>query len=447
MSCTKKSNLKDHKKHTSSEKHKHSDTKSSDTKSFYYTCSMHPHIRSSKPGKCPICNMNLVKVEVEKPNTESLTLPSLKKIKDKVPTSLPEKEKKQTATEIVGKVRLRKSQLKHFKPEFFPVTSMKMVKDIRLLGSVLQSEETESSIPARIDGRVEKVYVKSTGSFVKKGDPVIDLYSPKLIAAGEEYLLAKRSYMNSQTKEFKDMLKQTKKRLNLWGVKRFQYQRWYKKNKVPRRITLYSSSTGTVRKKMATVGKYFKEGQNLFELSDLKDVWVEMDVYEHNSSLIKLGQKIELEFTSIPGEQIMGAIDFINPVLDEKSRTLKIRATIQNPLGKLKPGMVANAILKIEIEGNPLVIPKSAVIDTGKRKIAWVKVTDKEFRAKAIRTGYESNNYIEVTQGLMDGEDVVIEGSFLLDAQAQLFGGYENMKENDLSKNNFKTKTLDKSKP
>lgn len=413
----------------------------------YYTCSMHPQIKEHKPGKCPICHMNLTKIEVEvddedvKVSTEAHTQKEMWHC-EKFPDVTSEKQSvcpmdgtpmikmimESKAEQVIAMVKLRKAQLKHFTPDFFPVTKMKMMKKIRLLGSVLQSEEKESSIPARIGGRVEKVYIKSTGSFIRSGDPVVDLYSPKLITAGEEYLLAKQTYLKSRTREFKDMLKQSEERLMLWGIKRSQFQAWYKKMKIPRKITLYSSATGIVRKKNATVGKYFKEGQNFFELSDLEDVWVEMDVYEHDAALVQISQKTDLVFTSLPGVIVQGEIDFISPVLDSQSRTLKVRATIKNSTGKLKPGMVANATLNIELEGEPLVVPRNAIIDTGKRKVVWVKVSNKKFQAKLIRTGYESEGYVEIKHGLKEGEEVVIEGSFLLDAQTQLFGGYEDMK-------------------
>ena len=415
----------------------------------YYTCSMHPKIKQDRPGKCPLCHMNLTKIELDSSDENAATIDSKPEntiwqcrnfpdTTSETPgvcpmdgTQMVKKPRENKAGEIVAKVKLRKAQLKHFEPEFFPVTTMKMTKKIRLLGSVLQSEEKESNIPARIGGRVEKVYVKSTGSMIKRDDPVIDLYSPQLITAGEEYLLARQSYRKNKTKEFKDMLFQSEERLKLWGIKSFQYKSWYKHSKVPRQITIYSNATGIVRKKNASIGKYFKEGQNFFEISDLTDVWVEMDVYEHDSSLIKIGQKIDLEFTAIPGEQVSGMIDFVNPFLDQKSRTLKVRATIKNTSGKLKPGMIANAVLNIEIAGQPLVIPRTAIIDTGKRKVVWVKITNKDFRAKTIHTGYESEGYVAVKHGLMEGEEVVIEGNFLLDAQAQLFGGYEDMKASD----------------
>jgi hypothetical protein len=420
----------------------------------YYTCAMHPSVKEHKPGKCPICHMNLTKVVIDKSDDViSSKGPELKvekevwvcadfpdvisEVKEACPMDGTPMIKKVTKVQskaalVVAKVKLRSAQLSHFKPDYFPVSTMKMKKRIRLLGTVLQSEEKESNIPARMNGRVEKVYVKSTGSFVKIGDPVIDLYSPKLITAGEEYLLARHSSISSKSSEFKDMLNQSKERLKLWGIKKFQYEGWFKANKVPKKITIYSPSTGIVRKRNATVGKYFKEGQNFFELSDLSDVWVEIDVYEHDASLVQIAQQVELEFTSLPGHIVQGELDFISPVLSLKSRTLKVRATVSNTLGKLKPGMVASATLLVEIEGEPLVVPRSAIIDTGKRKVVWIKVSDKKFQAKVIHTGYESDGYVEIKHGLTAGEEVVIEGNFLLDAQAQLFGGYEDIKKDTI---------------
>lgn len=414
----------------------------------YYTCSMHPQIKENKPGKCPICHMNLTKIENDDSEVEDLSDQTISElwyckdypdvtseVEDICPidgSQMIKKSKTDSASQVVAKVKLRKAQLEHFKPEFFPVTSMKMTKKVRLLGTVLQSEEKESNIPARVGGRVEKVYVKSTGSFVQIGDPVLDIYSPKLITAGEEYLLARRSFEVNKTIEFKDMLDQSIERLKLWGIKRNQIERWYRKGKVPRKITLFSNATGIVRNRNAIVGKYFKEGQNFFELSDLTDVWVEMDVYESDSSLVKIGQKVELDFSALPGQKVFGEIDFIDPVLNRVSRTLKVRTTIKNSSGVLKPGMIANAVLNIEIKGRPLVVPRTAVIDTGKRKVVWVKKSQKKFQAKMINAGYESEGYIEIKKGLNEGEEVVIEGSFLLDAQAQLFGGYEQFNSSDL---------------
>ncbi len=411
----------------------------------YYTCSMHPEIKETKAGKCPICHMNLTKVEVEidEPGTNKSEIVPVKtsyqckdfpdvtsETADVCPldgTPMVKVKAPSMAGMNIAKVKLRKAQLSHFKPHYFPVTTMSMTKNIRLLGSVLQSEDKESNIPARISGRVEKVYVKSTGSFISLGDPVIDLYSPQLITAGEEYLIARRSFQKDKSKDFKEMMLQSEERLKLWGIKKFQYEGWFKKGSIPKKITIYSPATGIVRSRNAIVGKYFKEGQNFFELSDLSDVWVEMDVYEQDSGLVSLGQSVEMKFSAQPGEILKGEIDFVAPVLSSTSRTLKIRTTVKNLNGKLKPGMISDATLKIELEGMPLVVPRSAIIDTGKRKVVWVKVSDKQFQARVILTGQESEGYVEIKDGLMENEQVVMEGNFLLDAQAQLFGGYIDM--------------------
>lgn len=409
----------------------------------YYTCSMHPHIREPEPGRCPICNMTLTKIELED-DISDIEPDKIWQCKDfpdvtstrKEPCPIdgtPMIQKKvainSNAAAVIARVKLKKAQLNHFKPSFFPVTNMKMTKNVRLLGSVLQTEERESFIPARFEGRVEQVLVKSTGSFIKKGDPVVQVYSPKLITTGQEYIISRKSYLESKKGEFKALMEEARKRLRLWGIKDFQFESWYKSGKVPNQITIYSPETGIVSKRIATVGKYFKEGNNFFELYDLSEVWVEMDVYEHDSAMVKLGQNIALKFTAIPGELIRSSIDFVNPVLDTSSRTLKIRATVDNKNGALKPGMIADATLTVIIEGEPLVIPRTAVIDTGKRKVVWKKKNNQYYEAVVVRTGYESEGYVEVKDGLNANDLVVIEGNFLLDAQAQLFGGYSDLQD------------------
>ncbi|MCK5882067.1 MAG: efflux RND transporter periplasmic adaptor subunit [Bacteriovoracaceae bacterium] len=407
---------------------------------FFYTCSMHPSIKEHAPGKCPICHMNLTKViveeEVDDSPPEKITwqcekFPDVKSESegpcpiDGTPMIKVMENKLLVGGDVVAKVRLRKAHLEHFRPEFFTVTKMKMTKDILLLGSTVQAEQLESKIPARVKGRVEKVYIQSKGSYIRVGDPVVELYSPDLIAGGEEYIVARKSFEKTKSLEFKKLYLQAIQKLELWGIKSSQYVNWYRKGSVPNSITIYAESSGIVQKKNAVVGKYFSTGQPFFELIDLSSLWVEIDVYEHESSLISMGQKVELRFSSLPGEMFTGSIDFINPVLDPKSRTLKVRTTIGNQSGKLRPGMVADTTLHLELGRDVLVIPRNAVVDTGKRKVVWMKQSKRGFRASIIRTGFESAGHVEIVDGLKEGDRVVLEGNFLLDAQAQLFGGYE----------------------
>lgn len=405
----------------------------------YYTCSMHPQVHEDHPGKCPICGMGLTKVEVEKgsePEKSSMNMKTMyhcqsdPTVMSEAPGECPlDGTPMVKANPSVAEVKLRKSQVEHFKADLFSVTTMKMTKKIRLLGTVLKSEDRESNIPARVAGRVEEVLISSTGSFIKKGDPVVKFYGPQLLTGGDEYLIARKNFLaNPKSKEFKELYQQSIQRMKLWGIQDFQLEKWAKDKKVPREITLYSPVTGIVEKKNAIKGKYFKEGQSLFDLVDLSSLWVEMDVYEHDSTLVKIGQKIELEFNANPGEVWQGKIDFINPVLDSKTRTLKIRTTLENKNGMLRPGMAGVASVTLEREGMPLVIPRSAIIDTGKRKVVWLEKGASLYQAFEVRTGFESEGYVEVVEGLSEGDQVVIDGNFLLDAQAQLFGGFENHK-------------------
>ncbi|MBD65084.1 MAG: efflux transporter periplasmic adaptor subunit [Halobacteriovoraceae bacterium] len=423
---------------SSNDKHKEHDHNKTET---FYTCSMHPQIKQDEPGKCPICGMGLTKIEVEKDDgaSEQISTTSTPvyycesdpSVTSEAPGECPIDGSpmllKNKSLETVAKVKLRQAQVKHFRADVFEVTNMTMQKNIRLLGRVLKSEQKESNIPARVPGRVEEVFVKSTGAFIKKGDLVLKLYSPELLTGGEEYLIARKNYLsNRRNKTFKELYEQSTQRLKLWGVTEAQLEAWAKENSVPRNISIYSPVTGIVEKKNAVLGKYFKVGESFFDLVDLSTLWVEMDVYEHDSGLIETGQKAKFEFSAYPGEKWSGIIDFINPVLDEKTRTLKVRATLDNTNGKLKPGMVGTASVRLKLNEMPLVIPRTAIVDTGKRKVVWLQKAKKKYEAKEIQTGFESEGYVEIKEGLKLGDQVVINGNFLLDAQAQLFGGYED---------------------
>jgi len=405
----------------------------------YWTCSMHPQIKMDKSGKCPICNMNLIHVEQD----EEFSIQEILEEKDKYickdnPEVTSETESvcpidgtdmikinmEFSTGKIVAKLKLKELQVDHFKAELFSVQKMKMTKNLRVLGKVIQSENKESNIPAQVAGRVEKIYINSVGSFVAKGDPVVKLYSPELISIAEEYLIAKKGYVRNKTTEYRKLLLQVEKKLKLIGVEEFQYRKWYKNNNIPNNIIIYSSSSGIVKSKNAVVGKYFNRGASFYDLVNLSKVWVEMDVYEQDATLVKNNQAVEMSFVSYPGDTWSSNIDFISSLLSEQTRTLKIRATIDNKDGKLKPGMVGEGNIAIEFPEEVLVIPRSAVIDTGKRKVVWLSLDENRYIAKTIHTGFESEGFIEIKHGLKEDEKVVVEGNFLLDAQAQLFGGY-----------------------
>lgn len=400
------------------------------SKETYYTCSMHPQVREDKPGKCPICHMNLTKVTVEKggasapvPKTKLWYCKDDPSITSESPTVCPLDGLPMIEKESVQKLVLSQTQMAHFDARLFEVQHMKMIKEIRLLGQVVQAQQKESNIPLRVDGRVERVFVKSEGEFVRRGQPVVEIYSPTLISAGEEYIIAYKGVKKSPAnKDFKDLLRQSEERLSNWGVTREQRERWVAKGEVEQTITVFAPTSGIVTKRFAVNGKYFKEGQSLFDLVDLSTVWVELDVYELDSALVTQGQKVEMRFSAMPGLVKSGVLDFVSPVIDPQSRTLKVRATIDNSGGELKLGMIVDGRLEVSFEGDRLVIPRTAVVDTGKRQIAWIKTSERGYETRLLKLGVMAGDFVEVLSGLALGDLVVERGNFLLDAQAQLFG-------------------------
>lgn len=407
----------------------------------YYTCSMHPHVKEDHPGKCPICSMNLTKIVKEHIEDTTATaeseeiaeyqcqdLPSITSDKPGVcpvdGTQMIKKSLSSLSSTPLASVTLRRSQLTHFNPGVFIATTMKMEKNLRVLGTVKSAEEKASNIAARFPARVEKVFVESVGSQIKKGDPVVEVYSPELLTTGEELILS-ASQASGPSGDFTQLYKKAREKLLLWGIKSSQIDQWVKNKRMPRNVILFANSSGVVRNRNAVTGKYFKEGQNYFELSDLSQVWIEMDVYEHDSNLIKPGQNVSLKFVAVAGEPKFGKINFISPTIDEKTRTLKVRTTISNTDGTLKPGMVAQGTIVVSLETTPVVLPTSAIIDTGIRKIVWLKVSNTKFSAKQVTTGFQSDGYTEIIDGIKEGDSVITEGNFMLDAQAQFFGAYE----------------------
>lgn len=405
---------------------------------YYYICPMHPQVREPEPGKCPICSMELVKVEkaqapAKKHEKEVWVCSDYPDITSDKPGQCPVDGTPMVMEgghePEVASLTLNAKQIDHFKAEIFRVQQMKMRKKVRLLGRIIQAEEKKSHIPARIAGRVEEVFIKSEGQFIGKGRPVLLLYSPQLISAGEEYIVAiknlKEAVKNGKNVEtFRSLAERSREKLKLWGMTDNQLKEWLENKRVPEKVRIYSPVTGIVHKMYARAGGYFKEGQNFFSVVDLSTLWVELDVYEHDSGLVRIGQTVSFTSPAYPGSGWQAPIDFINPILNPKTRTLGVRATIVNADGKLRPGMIVDADLNISLEGKSLVIPRDAVIDTGKRKVVWLEIGEQSYIAKEVRTGFESEGFVEVLSGLTKGQRVVAKGNFLLDAQAQLFGGY-----------------------
>ncbi|MGV8946307.1 MAG: efflux RND transporter periplasmic adaptor subunit [Lutibacter sp.] len=361
-------------------------------KAEIWTCSMHPQIRMDKPGKCPICGMDLILL-----NQNS----SVGMDPDAIYFT---KEAAQLANVMTSIVSNEKS-----------------IKEIRLYGKVQADERLLQSLVAYIPGRIEKLFVNFTGESVSRGQLLALIYSPELITAQQELL------ESIKTKElFPEIYEAAKEKLLQWKLSSKQIDAIEKSGKIKTNMEVYATSGGIVTAKRVNNGDYVSQGSVLFEVSDLSHVWVMFDAYESDLPFLKKGNKMEFTIQALPGSTYNGTIIFIDPVIDPINRVAKVRIEINNKEGKLKPEMFATGMVKANLDQyqNKMVIPKSAVLWTGKRSVVYIKQPgdDPIFKIREIELGPMLGNSYVVLKGLTDGEEIVTEGAFSVDAAAQLEG-------------------------
>ena len=371
----------------------------------YYTCPMHPTVISDSPGACPVCGMDLIK------KTKSGGV-------DADPQELA----------ALGRVALSPTQRVLANVQTVEVQPMDVDQEIRAVGIVAYDETGLSTIPAWIPGRIERLHIKETGATVKRGQPVMAIYSEPLVAAQEEFLVALDSGAYGE-----QLRKQTRRKLRLLGMKPGQIDRVAETGEVQEAVTVYATASGTVTELKVREGQYVAEGAPLYSVADLDTVWIDAEVYERHLKAIDEGMKVRLETDAFPDEELTGEVTFIHPVTDPQSRTTKVRIELDNPDGKLKPGMYATAFFKNGGKGDEaggqdpveLVVPRSAVIRKGKSAAAFVEVEDNVFERRDLDVGRVTDERIVVRSGLSAGDYVAYQGGFLLDSEVQLnsFGG------------------------
>jgi membrane fusion protein, copper/silver efflux system len=301
-----------------------------------------------------------------------------------------------------------------------------LVKKIRAVGIVTYDETRFAQVFSKVDGWVEKLYVDYTGKLVHKGQPLFAYYSPDLMSTQEEYLLAldaKQRLGASSVKEISagadSLLDSARRRLSLWDVSEDQIND-LQKNRTPNRtLTLYSPASGFVIKKEVVQGMRVMPDKELYTIADLSTVWVNADVYEYDLAQIRVGQKATINLTYFPGRSFDGKVAWIAPVLDEKTRTAKIRLEFPNRDFILKPEMYANAEIEIN-GGRKLAVPDEAVLDSGVRKVVFIDKGEGRFEPAEVQTGSKFDNYYEITAGLSAGERILASASFLLDSETRL---------------------------
>jgi Cu(I)/Ag(I) efflux system membrane fusion protein len=378
-----------HSSTTAEDKQNHS---ADEHKTEIWTCSMHPQIRMDKPGKCPICGMDLILL-----NQNS----SVGMDPDAIYFT---KEAAQLANVMTSVVSKQQS-----------------IKEIRLYGKVQADERLLQSQVAYIPGRIEKLYINFTGESVRKGQTLALIYSPDLITAQQELL------ETAKTKQaYPEIYEAAKEKLLQWKLSPNQIATIESSKKVKTNVEVYATSSGIITAKQINVGDYVGQGTVLFEVTDLSRIWVLFDAYESDLHFLKKGNKMEFTIQAIPGSKFNGIISFIDPVIDPVNRVAKVRIEMNNQDGKLKPEMFATGFVKANLDQyqNKMVVPKTAVMWTGKRSIVYVKQPgdDPIFKIREIELGPMLGNSYVVLNGLTEGEEIVTEGAFSVDAAAQLEG-------------------------
>ena len=363
-----------------------------------WTCSMHPQIRQPKPGKCPICGMDLILAasgEVQ-------------------------------ATADDREIELSAAAQKLAEVETAPVERRSVAVEIRLAGKIQPDETRVAVVAPRVAGRIDKLYANYLGMAVKAGEPLADLYSPELLSAQQELLQAAKLPGGGAAAD--SLLAATRERLRLWGLTAEQIAGIEREGQVRDHVTFQAPIGGVVVEKDVREGQYVDAGQRMLTVADLRQVWVQLDAYESDLAWLRTGQEVELEVEAYPGETFSGTIAFMEPVLDPATRVVKVRVEVPNPDGRLLPDMFVRAVVHASAAGAenaaPLVIPASAPLVTGTRAVVYVALPDRAgaFEGREVVLGPRAGDFYVVKDGLREGEQVVVKGAFKIDSSLQIQG-------------------------
>jgi Cu(I)/Ag(I) efflux system membrane fusion protein len=331
-----------------------------------------------------------------------------------------EKEGQPLATLPAGSIRLSPDRQQFIGVVLARVEPRRLSREVRTVGKVEYDERRLAFVNTKFAGWIERLDVDFTGVFVRKGQTLMAIYSPELVSAQEEYLLAlKAARSMSQGQSSRELLEASRRRLLLWDILPEHIDELERTGKARRTLDIHSPISGYVVEKMALQGLRVEPGMNLYKVADISRVWIDAAIYEYEVPLIKLGQDAIVTLPYEPGQELHGKVSYVYPYLDETTRTVTVRIEFPNPEGKLKPGMYADVTFRSD-QGEALAVPKSAVLDTGSRKLVFVSRGEGRFDPREIKTGYLAGDYYQVLEGLKAGEQVVTSANFLLDSESQL---------------------------
>jgi membrane fusion protein, copper/silver efflux system len=307
-----------------------------------------------------------------------------------------------------------------------PASMRALDSAVRVSGRVEVDERRVYSITPKFEGWVERLLVNATGQAVSRGQPLLEVYSPELVSAQREYAIAAegvRELANAGSEAQASMQRLAESslvRLRNWDISDEQLQRLRASGEFRRTLTFRSPVSGIVMEKKALQGMRFMPGDALYQIADLSSVWVIADIYERDIGNVRRGAKATLAFAAYPGETFQGAITYVYPTLTPETRTVPVRIELANPRQRIKPNMFAQVEIATAEQGKLLVIPASAVIDSGERQVVLVELGEGKFQPRPVRLGARSSDYVQVLEGVSEGERVVVSANFLIDAESNL---------------------------
>jgi len=394
-----------------------------------YTCPMHPQIIQDRPGQCPICGMDLVKkgeIDQEEQSDHDLDGADISSVK------------LSPSQQVLANVQTER------------VKTMQFQGEKTFNGYVKINESKFAHISTAVSGKIVKMFVSFEGEMVRKGQKVLEIYSPELVSTQKEYLLALDNFNQVKTsgnrlaiEQAQSLVSSSRERLILWEMTYGQIDELERTRSVKTTTIQYSKYSGIITKKYVHVGHWAMAGEDIYDVADLSSVWVIANIYESDMQYIKNGQTAEIYSTAYPDEVLRAKINFINPVFNPESRTLEVRIDVTNKDMKLKPDMY----LKVKINTyatQSIGVPKNAVIRTGEHNYVYIEKEKGVYEPKEVHIGYEQDGFYAITSGLSEGDLVVTSGGFLIDSESQIqkgfTSGHENHDDNSKKENNEELK-------
>jgi Cu(I)/Ag(I) efflux system membrane fusion protein/cobalt-zinc-cadmium efflux system membrane fusion protein len=402
-----------------------------------YTCGMHPHVVEEGPGTCPICGMELTPVRgagspAAKPAPKAAS--GERKIKHWVAPMDPnyisdEPGKSPMGMDLVpvyedeapsgsasGAVSIDPLVVQNMGVRIEPARRQTITRHLRTIGEVEVGEDEIAAVNLRFSGWVEKIHVDKTGDPVEKGQTLFEIYSPEVVAAQQEYLLALRTQGPGS-----DLARSARRKLDLWDLAERDIAGIARTGELRRTFPVRAPLSGYVLHKNVVEGARAPAGEDLYRIGDLSRIWVTAEVYEFDAPWVEVGQPARMELSHEEGRVLEGKVAYIYPTLNEMTRTLRVRLEFENPGMRLKPGMFATVYIQHRRKDEVVVIPTEAILDSGRRKIVFVSVGEGHFEPREIVTGLTGDHHLtEVVSGLEEGDQVVVSGQFLIDSESQL---------------------------